>query len=431
VSAVELATSALEQIESEQSTINAFITVTPELALQRADEADRDLAAGRDRGPLTGIPIGIKDLFDTKGIRTTCASKLFADRVPDHDAEVVRKLHEAGAVLMGKLNMDEFAFGPHQEWFGRTNNPYDQTRTAGGSSGGSGAAVATGAVFGAVGTDTGGSIRMPASFCGVVGLKPTFGRVSLNGVRKIAWTMDHAGPFGRTVRDARTMFDAIVETRGPCPESSPTPPTLAVLREAVDTATPEVRSSVETALGRLEQAGARIVDAREIVGIDRHLAAFMITIVGEASLGFEELLRDFADGISPKIRGNLQLGAELRAADYLRAQQFRTLLRESVTTALDGVDAIVTPTMQREPWTWKELDELEELVIFGYTAPFSLTGNPAVSVPLPSNGLPVGLQLVGHHGCDERLFDLAEWIEVSVDETRSLPRPASGFQRAL
>jgi aspartyl-tRNA(Asn)/glutamyl-tRNA(Gln) amidotransferase subunit A len=167
------------------------------------------------------------------------------------------------------------------------------------------------------------------------------------------------------------------------------------------------------------------------VGIDRHLAAFMITIVGEASLGFEELLRDFADGISPKIRGNLQLGAELRAADYLRAQQFRTLLRESVTTALDGVDAIVTPTMQREPWTWKELDELEELVIFGYTAPFSLTGNPAVSVPLPSNGLPVGLQLVGHHGCDERLFDLAEWIEVSVDETRSLPRPASGFQRAL
>jgi aspartyl-tRNA(Asn)/glutamyl-tRNA(Gln) amidotransferase subunit A len=411
VTAVELATRSLEQIEREQETINAFITITPDVALEQADQADRELAAGRDRGPLTGLPIGIKDLFDTNGIRTTCASKLLADHVPDRDAAVVARLRAAGAVLMGKLNMDEFAFGPHQEWFGRTNNPYDLTRTAGGSSGGAGAAVATGAVFGAVGTDTGGSIRMPASFCGVVGLKPTHGRVSLEGVHKIAWSMDHAGPFGRTVRDARAMFDAIVDQRGSASLPIAEPPTLAVLRRAVDDATPGVRSAVEAALNGLERAGARIVEAREIHGIDQHLAAFMITIIGEGSLGFEELLRDSADGISPKIRANLELGSELRAADYLRAQRYRTMLRESVSAALEGVDAIVTPTMQREPWTWEELDALEELVIFGYTAPFSLTGNPALSVPVPSEGLPVGLQLVGHHGEDERLFDLAEWLE--------------------
>jgi aspartyl-tRNA(Asn)/glutamyl-tRNA(Gln) amidotransferase subunit A len=252
---------------------------------------------------------------------------------------------------------------------------------------------------------------MPAAFCGVVGLKPTFGRVSLDGVHKIAWTMDHAGPFGRTNHDARTMFDAIVERRGPRPRPLAAPPTFAVLRRAVNEATPVVRAAIEAALDELEHAGARIIDSRDIHGIDQHLSAFMLTIIGEASLGFEELLRDSADGISPKIRANLQLGTELRAADYLRAQRYRTMLRESVNGALEGADAIVTPTMQREPWTWKELDELEELVIFGYTAPFSLTGNPALSIPVPSSGLPVGLQLVGGYDQDEHLFDLGEWVE--------------------
>ena len=200
----------------------------------------------------------------------------------------------------------------------------------------------------------------------------------------------------------------------PTPQTACCPPTLAVLRRAVSEATPVVRAAIESALNELEHAGARIVDARDIHGIDQHLSAFMFTIIGEASLGFEALLRDSADGISPKIRANLQLGTELRAADYLRAQRYRTMLRESVNGALEGADAIVTPTMQREPWTWKELDELEELVIFGYTAPFSLTGNPALSIPVPSLGLPVGLQLVGRQGQDERLFDLGEWMENTV-----------------
>jgi len=411
LTATELATAALEQIEREQATINAFITVTADVALEQAAQADRALAAGDDGSPLLGIPIGVKDLFETQGIRTTSASRLFSDWIPDRDADVVRKFRGAGAVSMGKLNMDEFAFGPHQEAFGRTNNPYDPTRTAGGSSGGAGAAVATGAIFGAVGTDTGGSIRMPAAFCGVVGLKPTFGRISLRGARKIAWSLDHAGPFGRTVADARAIFDAIAETPGPPPEARGRPPVLALVEGCLDSATPSVQAEVEGALERLERAGATVLEPRVVTGIEHHLAAFMVTIIGEASLGFEELLRDSPDGIAPRIRAELQLGAELRAADYLRAQQYRALLRDSVADALDPVDALVTATMQREPWTWKELDELEEFVVFGYTAPFSMTGNPALSVPLPTDGLPVGLQLIGRRGRDEALFDLGQWIE--------------------
>lgn len=424
MTASELVIASLRQIEREQPTINAFITVTPELALEQAAEADRALAAGEDRGPLHGIPVGIKDLFETKGIRTTSASRLFADWVPDRDADIARNLRRAGAVTMGKLNMDEFAFGPHQETFGRTNNPYDLTRTAGGSSGGSGAAVATGALFGAVGTDTGGSIRMPAAFCGVVGLKPTFGRVSLKGARKIAWTMDHGGPFGRTARDARLMFDAIVEDTRPGAAPLSEPPTLALVAGSLETATPGVRAAVEVALDALAQAGAQVVEPRRIPGIEQHLAAFMLTIIAEGSLGFEQLLRDSPDGIAPRIRAELELGAELRAADYLRAQQFRTMLRESVTGAMEGVDALVTATMQREPWTWQELDELKEFVVFGYTAPFSLTGNPALSLPVPSQGLPVGMQLVGKHGEDERLFDIAEWAEHCLRSARLRGAPA-------
>lgn len=252
---------------------------------------------------------------------------------------------------------------------------------------------------------------MPAAFCGVVGLKPTFGRISLRGARKIAWTLDHAGPFGRTVSDARTIFGALASTINAGSEPIERPPILAVIRESLERATPYVRVVTEKALDRLERAGARIVDAAPIDGIEQHLAAFMITIIAEGSLNFEDLLRDVPEGIAPRIRAELELGAELRAADYLRAQRFRSVLRGSVLRALEKVDALVTPTMPTEPWTWKQLDELEEFVVFWYTAPFSLTGHPALSIPVPTNGLPSGLQLIGHYGGDERLLDVAEWIE--------------------
>jgi aspartyl-tRNA(Asn)/glutamyl-tRNA(Gln) amidotransferase subunit A len=223
--------------------------------------------------------------------------------------------------------------------------------------------------------------------------------------------MDHVGPFGRSVADARIMFDAIVDRPGQPSRELTGPPLFAFVEGSLERAAPDVRATIENAARLLEAAGARIEEPRKVDAIEQHLPAFMLTMVGEGSLNFEELLRDSADGISPKIRASLQLGAHLRAADYIRAQQFRTMLRESVARAMKGIDGLLTPCMLRNPWTWKELDELKELIVFGYTAPFSLTGNPALSLPVPSDGLPVGLQLVGRRDRDEDLFDLATWAE--------------------
>jgi aspartyl-tRNA(Asn)/glutamyl-tRNA(Gln) amidotransferase subunit A len=414
ISSVELTQTALERIARDQPRINAFITVTEDVALEQAARADAELRAGQDRGPLMGIPVAVKDLFDTSGIRTTCASGLYADRVPEHDADVVIRLRNAGAVLTGKLNMDEFAFGPNQETFGRTNNPFDLTRTAGGSSGGAGAAVATDAIFAGVGTDTGGSIRMPAAFCGLVGLKPTWGRISLRGGSPVAWTMDHAGPLTRTVADARAMLDVLTGRPGPPPAELTAPPRLAVVQGCRPRATTEVIEAFDAGLQRIEAAGATICEERVVDGIEDHLPAAMLTIIGEASLAFEDILRTTPEGLAPMIRAKLELGVDLRAADYLRAQRYRSMLRESVESALDGLDALISPTMLRTAWTWRELDEFEEFVVFGYTAPFSLTGNPALSLPLPVTGLPIGLQLIGHRGQDERLLDVARWLETAL-----------------
>ena len=210
-SAVELTTAAIARVDRLNPTLNAFITVTADYALEKARQADAELSAGRDRGPLHGIPVALKDLFAMRGVRSTNGSKVFADSVPDFNAAVVDKLEEAGAVILGKLNLHELAYGitsanPH---FGAVRNPWDKNRSPGGSSGGSGAAVAAGIVYAAMGTDTGGSIRIPASFCGTVGLKPTYGRVSQFGVHPLAYTLDHMGPLTRSVRDAAMVLNAI------------------------------------------------------------------------------------------------------------------------------------------------------------------------------------------------------------------------------
>jgi aspartyl-tRNA(Asn)/glutamyl-tRNA(Gln) amidotransferase subunit A len=271
--------------------------------------------------------------------------------------------------------------------------------------------VATGAIFAGIGSDTGGSIRMPAAFCGVAGLKPTWGRISLRGAGKVAWTLDHAGPLARTVDDVTAVLAALVDEPGQPPTDLAEPPRIAVVAGCMKRATPEVAAAIGAALEHLAKAGATIVPERTIASLEDHLAAVMVTIVGEASLIFEDIMRTQPDALAPMLRTKLELGAELRAVDYLRAQQYRTLLRHEVDRALEGVDVLVTPTMLRTAWTWRELDEFEEFVVFGYTAPFSLTGNPALSVPIPVPGLPIGLQLVGRRAQDERLLDVGRWIE--------------------
>src|SRR5271170_3060418 len=266
ISSVELTRHCLDQIAKLNPVLNAFITVTGDSALARAEELDRALAQGDDRGPLHGIPIAHKDLMWTKGVRTTSGSKIFADFVPDRDAPVVKKLAEAGAVMVGKAGLHELAFGitsdnPH---FGTIRNPRNSEHSPGGSSGGSGVAVATGMAFVATGTDTGGSIRVPASFCGVAGLKPTYGLIDRRGVQPLGISLDHVGPLARTVGDVRLALDAMA---GPA-HRKPAPASIGEIRVGLpenfyfDTVEPEVKAAVQQAAGRAEKLGARVIPVR-------------------------------------------------------------------------------------------------------------------------------------------------------------------------
>jgi aspartyl-tRNA(Asn)/glutamyl-tRNA(Gln) amidotransferase subunit A len=226
LSPVEVVVTLLERIEAEDKVLNAFITVTGESALREAERAEREIVAGRYRGPLHGVPVGLKDLIYTRGIRTTMGSTFFKDHVPDHSAPVALRLEEAGTLLIGKTNTHEFAYGPtgDRSYFGPTRNPHDTTRISGGSSGGSGAAVAADLLYAALGSDTGGSIRIPAALCGVVGMKPTFGRVSKRGVFPLSWTLDHVGPLTRTVEDNALLLNAVAYHDLPIPTPQTDPP---------------------------------------------------------------------------------------------------------------------------------------------------------------------------------------------------------------
>jgi aspartyl-tRNA(Asn)/glutamyl-tRNA(Gln) amidotransferase subunit A len=411
VCALEIARASLDAINANQASINAFITVTGDCALRQAQAVDAELARGSDRGPLMGIPVAVKDVFETEGVRTTAASSVLADWVPKRDATVVTRLRGAGAIMMGKLNMDEFAYGPHQAAFGRTNNPHDLTRYTGGSSGGSAAAVASNSIWASVGTDAGGSIRIPAAWCGVVGLKPTYGRVSLSGALRTAWSLEHAGPMARSVADTRTMFHALAVPPARPGEVPTAPPRLALVSGSLDGVSPRVSRAMQTALARIAAAGATPLPEREIQGIEHSHAAFMVTLASEGALGLEPILRTSADAIAPKIRATFTIGSSLRACDYVRAQRFRGMLYDSVDAALRGIDALLTPTMATVATKWADIADRTQSHPSHYLSPFDLTGHPAVTIPAPTQGLPVGVQLIGHIGDDERLLDVAEWVE--------------------
>jgi aspartyl-tRNA(Asn)/glutamyl-tRNA(Gln) amidotransferase subunit A len=415
VSAVELALASLQAIEGQQSRINAFITVTDAVALTQAAAVDARLAAGDDLGPLMGIPVAVKDIFETKGIRTTACSSLLADWIPDRDAEVVVRLRQAGAVLVGKANMDEFAYGPHQAAFGRTSNPHDPTRYTGGSSAGSAAAVASGSVVTSIGTDAGGSIRMPAAWCGVVGMKPSFGLVSLEGALRIAWSLEHAGPLAKTVADVRATLAATAAR----PLAAPTKagaPTVAIVAGALEHASESVRRAMLEGVARLIAAGAVVREDRVVPGLEHHRAAFMVTLAAEGALALETLLGNGPESVAPRIRATFAVGAGIRATDYLRAQRYRQLLRVRVDAALEQVDALITPAALDLAARWADLpapvDHRPR-----YLAPFNLTGHPAITLPAPiAEGLPVGFQLTGARGQDERLLDVAAWVEKAFRE---------------
>ena len=412
VSAVELAEESLRRTREAQPRLNAFITITEDLALNQARRADAELARGVDRGPLHGIPYALKDLFATRGIRTTCGSKIFADRIPDHDSEVFRALTEAGAVLMGKTGMHEFAYGitndnPH---FGPIRNPHDTTRIPGGSSGGSGVAVAADLVFFAMGTDTGGSIRIPASYCGCVGLKPTYGLVSRSGVFPLGLSLDHVGPLTRTVRDAALVMNVIAASHPGTPQAGRR---IGVPENFFnDGLAPEVAAAYEQTLRTAESIGFRLVpitvaDPAEINAIGR------IILLCEAAAVLKPWL-DRRDDFGADVLALLDQGLLVSATDYIDARRLRRLYRKRWAELWDRVDVVLTPTtpIQAPPiGSGKVGDEDVRLISTRFVRPFNVLGIPALSVPLRTSSLPVGIQVIGQPFQEGAIFEIAELLE--------------------
>lgn len=443
VSSVELTQVMLDRISELDPRLNAFITVLSDAALPTAEAADARLREGA-RSPLLGIPLAVKDLFNTAGVRTTGGARILADNVPETDATVVRKLAEAGSILLGKTNMMEFAYGyPHPD-FGETRNPWAPDRTAGGSSGGSAAAVAAGLTYGALGSDTGGSIRSPASYCNVVGLKATYGRISRAGVLPLSWSLDHAGPLTRTVEDAVILFDAIAgfdpldpaSVRGEWPTVFPTlSEDVAGLRiGVVDTmferdVQPDVQA---TARAAIEQLGRLDVTLEPVTLPHLDLIAPVIdTIVqAEATSYHRHTLASRPNEYSDAVRDNLRLGATVLAVDYLDAQRIRRLLLDGVNQALTDFDLLVYPTQPivaplLNSYTLEagENDPVLDIEI-SHTGLANLTGHPALSVPggFTKGRLPVGLQLIGRTFDEATILRLGHAFQQITDWHRQRPR---------
>jgi len=422
VSPVEVVRAHLERITALDGSLRTFITLTADAALAAAAAAEAAVVAGGPLGPLHGVPLGLKDLYDTAGVRTTGGSRILADRVPAADATVVRRLREAGMIVLGKLNMVEFAYGPEglNPHYGHPRNPWDATthRMAGGSSSGSGAAVAAGLAPVALGSDTGGSIRIPCSLCGLTGIKPTYGRVSRAGVLPLSWSMDHVGPMTRSAADCALVLGAMAGYDPADPSTSvlPVPDYTAALTGNVrglrvgllrgfflESATAEVRAAVEGAATALEKAGA-VVDEVALPGV-RHAGAGSLAVVATEALAYHAAwLRTRAADYDPDVRTRLMLGAFVTGVHYVRAQQARALLRREVDEALARRDVLLAPAT---PITAPAIEARQATLgdgpadirsaLIRLTRPFNFSGHPACALPcgVTAGGLPIGMQIVG------------------------------------
>lgn len=440
VSPVELLNAVAVRTNALEPQLNAYITLMFDQAMVAAQAAEQAIMAGQYRGPLHGIPIALKDNYWTQGVRTTAGSKIMAEFVPPEDGTVVAKLREAGAVITGKCNMHEFALGgttdnPH---YGPAHNPWRLDRVPGGSSGGSAGATAAGLCYAATGSDTAGSIRNPASYCGLAGIKPTYGRVSIYGIVPLSWSLDHAGPLTRTVEDAALVMNAIAgyDPRDPGSVNLPVPDFTASLGAGVqgirlgvprqfffEGVTPEVSAAVETALGVFRGLGASVQDV-DWPSAGQSLVIFPFVSRPEVVSFQEEFLRTRPQDYGADVFALAAAGEFVLGADYVRGQRLRRGLQQDLEAVLSQVDALITPTTRSVAFPiGTTIPEIGGMPMnpfnlgVGLTVPFDLTGTPCLSVPcgFSSDGLPIGLHIAG------RAWDEATVLRIGAAYEQATP----------
>jgi aspartyl-tRNA(Asn)/glutamyl-tRNA(Gln) amidotransferase subunit A len=443
ISPVDLTQGCLNRIDRLNPRLNAFITVTAESALAQAREAETEIQRGHWRGPLHGIPIALKDLFDTAGVPTTAASDLFKDRVPTEDCEIVRRLKVAGAVLLGKLNMHEFAYGGSSviSYYGPVHNPWSLDHEAGGSSSGSAVAMAAGLCYGAVGSDTGGSIRQPSAYCGTVGLKPTYGRVSTRGVIPLSWLYDHVGPMTRTVEDAAAMLQVLA---GYDPEDAnsadaPVPDYTSALRQNgqlrvgvprayfYEKLHPEIESAMHAALAVIRKIASNVRDIEMPASNDTTI------LRAEAYAYHAENVKKNPELYQPETLKRIRAGEDVSTATYIQARRQVEQYRHTIRKVFETVDLLVTPTTPVPPFTISELladmDDLrtKEILTLRNTRPFNILGLPSISLPcgFTRGGLPIGLQISGAPWAEGNVLRLAHAYEQQTDWHKKRPEAAA------